>query len=77
MALVVALYLSGLVLRLLRTPGYAGVGMAVGGLLVLQISLGISNVLFSLPLAVAVAHNAGAELLLASLVWLNFKVRRR
>ena len=77
MALVVVLYLSGLVLRLLHTPGYAGVGMAVGGLLVLQISLGISNVLFSLPLAVAVAHNAGAELLLASLVWLNFKVRRR
>jgi cytochrome c oxidase assembly protein subunit 15 len=53
------------------------VGMAVGGLLVLQVSLGVSNVLFSLPLAVAVAHNAGAELLLASLVWLNFKVRRR
>jgi cytochrome c oxidase assembly protein subunit 15 len=77
MALVVALFLSGLVLRLLRTPGYAGVGLAVGGLLVLQVSLGISNVLFSLPLAVAVAHNAGAALLLASLVWLNFKVRRR
>jgi len=77
MALVVTIYLGWLVLRLLRTPGYAGMGLMIGGLLVLQVSLGISNVLFSLPLAVAVAHNAGAALLLASLVWLNFKVRRR
>ena len=64
-------------LRLLRTPGYAGIGLVIGGLLVLQVSLGISNVLLSLPLMVAVAHNTGAALLLASLVWLNFKVRRR
>jgi cytochrome c oxidase assembly protein subunit 15 len=77
MALVVTLYLGWLVLRLFRTPGYAGMGLAIGGLLLLQVSLGISNVLLSLPLAVAVAHNAGAALLLASMVWLNFKVRRR
>ena len=77
MALIVTLYLSWLVLRLLRTPGYAGMGLTVGGLLVLQISLGISNVLLSLPLAVAVAHNAGAALLLSSLVLLNYRVRRR
>jgi cytochrome c oxidase assembly protein subunit 15 len=77
MALVVTLYLAWLVMRLLRTPGYAGMGLAVGGLLALQVSLGISNVLFSLPLAVAVAHNTGAALLLASLVLLNYRVRRR
>ena len=77
MALIVALYLGWLVLRLLRTPGYAGVGLAVGGLLTLQFSLGISNVLFSLPLGLAVAHNAGAALLLASMVLLNYRVRRR
>ena len=76
MALVVFLFLGGLVLRLLRAPGYASLGMLVGGLLLLQVSLGISNVLFSLPLAVAVAHNAGAALLLASLVTLNYRVRR-
>lgn len=76
-ALVVTLYLGWLVMRLLRTPGYAGMGMAIGGLLVLQVVLGIGNVLLSLPLAVAVAHNAGAALLLASLVWLNYWVRRR
>jgi cytochrome c oxidase assembly protein subunit 15 len=76
MALIVFLYLGWLVLRLLRTPGYASLGLVVGGLLLLQVSLGISNVLFSLPLAVAVAHNAGAALLLASLVTLNYRVRR-
>ncbi|ODU05995.1 MAG: cytochrome C oxidase subunit I [Thiobacillus sp. SCN 63-1177] len=77
MALVVTLYLGWLVLRLMRSPGYAGMGLAIGGLLVLQVSLGISNVLFGLPLAVAVAHNAGAALLLSSLVVLNYRVRRR
>lgn len=77
MALIVLLYLGGLVLRLLRTPGYAGMGVAVAGLLALQAALGIANVLHGLPLAVAVSHNAGAALLLASLVALNYRVRRR
>lgn len=77
MALIVTLFLGWLALRLLRAPGYAGMGLVVGGLLALQVSLGIGNVLLSLPLAVAVAHNAGAALLLASLVWLNYRVHRR
>lgn len=77
MAVIVTLYLGWLVLQLLRAPGYAGMGLAVGSLLALQVSLGISNVLLSLPLAVAVAHNAGAALLLASLVYLNYRVHRR
>lgn len=74
MALVVFLYVGWLAIRLLRTPGYVCFGIAVGGLLVLQVSLGISNVLFSLPLGLAVAHNAGAAMLLASVVWLNHRV---
>ena len=77
MALIVTLYLGWLVLRMLRVPGYARVGLVVGGLLTLQVTLGISNVMLSLPLAVAVAHNAGAALLLASLTWLNYRMRRR
>jgi len=77
MALIIVLYLGWLVMRLLRTPGYAGMGLAVGALLVLQFTLGVSNVLLSLPLAVAVAHNAGAALLLASMVMLNYRVRKR
>ena len=77
MALVVTLYLGWLAVRLLRAPGHAVAGLVVGALLVLQVSLGIGNVLLSLPLGLAVAHNAGAALLLASLVWLNYRVRRR
>lgn len=77
MALLVSVVLGWLVVRLFRTPGYAGGAVVISILLLVQVSLGISNVLLSLPLAVAVAHNTGAALLLASLVWLNFKVRRR
>jgi cytochrome c oxidase assembly protein subunit 15 len=44
----------------------------IGALLVLQFSLGIANVAFSLPLPLAAAHNAGAALLLLALIVLNF-----
>ena len=77
MALIVTVYLAWLALRLLRTPGYAGMGLMIGMALALQVTLGISNVLLSLPLALAVAHNAGAAFLLSSLVMLNHRVRRR
>jgi len=42
----------------------------VAALLTLQVILGISNVLFSIPMAIAVAHNGVAVLLLLSLVTL-------
>ena len=45
--------------------------------LLLQVGLGISNVLFNLPLGLAVAHNGGAALLLISLVALNHRLRRQ
>ena len=46
---------------------------AVRAVLVLvQFSLGVANVASSLPLPLAAAHNAGAALLLLSLVVLNF-----
>lgn len=77
MALIVTVYLAWLALRLFRTPGYAGMGLMICLALALQVTLGISNVLLSLPLALAVAHNAGAALLLSSLVMLNHRVRRR
>ncbi len=43
-----------------------------GILLLLQFSLGVANVALGLPLALAAAHNAGAALLLVSLVVVNF-----
>ena len=45
-------------------------GLAVLGLLLIQVSLGIANIKFNLPLSVAVAHNGVAALLLLSLVTL-------
>jgi len=39
-----------------------------------QVALGLSNVLFSLPLLVAVSHNAVAALLLLTLIWLTWSV---
>ena len=44
----------------------------VAGLLVVQFSIGVANVIVSRPLALAAAHNAGAAGLLVALVVLNF-----
>ncbi|RUO63017.1 COX15/CtaA family protein [Pseudidiomarina insulisalsae] len=44
--------------------------------LILQLALGISNVVLMLPLAVAVSHNLMGALLLLSLVGLNYKIAR-
>jgi cytochrome c oxidase assembly protein subunit 15 len=53
------------------------VAAAVLALLLIQLGLGVANVALGLPLPLAAAHNAGAALLLASLVVLNFCVFRR
>ncbi|RLV59202.1 heme A synthase [Parashewanella curva] len=44
------------------------------GLLVVQVSLGISNIVFHLPLSVATAHNGVAALLLLSVVTITFGI---
>ncbi|NQD96076.1 heme A synthase, partial [Pseudomonas sp. CrR25] len=59
-------------LRAAGLPRLAGLLLlALGG----QLGLGVSNVLLHLPLAVAVAHNAGGAILLVSLVLINYRVR--
>jgi cytochrome c oxidase assembly protein subunit 15 len=73
-ALVTFLYLGWLVVALLRAGGWAGPALLVGGLLLVQVGLGIANVLLHLPLGVATAHNGVAALLLASLVYLNYRL---
>lgn len=75
MAIVVFGVLVALALRLLRTPGMRGWGMLLALLTLAQVALGIANVRMGLPLWVAVAHNAGAVLLLATLVSLLARVR--
>jgi len=75
-ALGVFLYLGWFGSKLLKAPGLRVFGRILLGLLLIQIGLGIGNVLLSLPLPVAVAHNAGAALLLATLVMINSKLLR-
>jgi cytochrome c oxidase assembly protein subunit 15 len=76
-ALVTLGYIGILALWALRTPPLRTVGAALLVLLLAQAGLGIANVLLRLPLMLAAAHNAGATLLLAALVMLNFTVFRR
>jgi len=75
-ALVTLLVVGVLALRLMRIAALARAGMFILLLLTAQLSLGIANVLLSLPLPVAVAHNAVAALLLLSLVMLNFRLKK-
>ncbi|HRO60755.1 MAG TPA: COX15/CtaA family protein [Burkholderiaceae bacterium] len=75
-ALVVLAALGWLGHRVMRTEGQRGLGLAILAVLLLQFGLGLANVAFSLPLALAVAHNGVAALLLALLVVLNFRARR-
>ncbi|CAH6893485.1 Heme A synthase, cytochrome oxidase biogenesis protein Cox15-CtaA [Vibrio chagasii] len=52
-------------------------GVIVALVLAVQVSLGISNVWFHLPISVAVLHNLVAAMLLVSLVVTNFVVWQR
>ena len=73
-AVVAATVLAGLGAWLARTPGATRLGMVLLGLLALQLALGVANVVGSLPLAVAVAHNGVAALLAAWMVQVNFRL---
>lgn len=71
-ALITLFVVGGLALAVWRVPGFKVHGAVLIALLLTQIGLGIANVVLRLPLALAVAHNAGAALLLVALVVLNF-----
>ena len=73
-----AVVLSLVLLLLAWRLRVAGLGRLAGLLLLAlaaQVSLGVSNVLLHLPLAVAVAHNAGGAALLLVLVLINYRLR--
>lgn len=69
-AVITALVLGLLALRLLARPATRPGGAALGALLAAQITLGILNVVLFLPLPNAVAHNGTGALLLGAMVWL-------
>jgi len=74
-ALLVFGYLMTGAYRLTRTPGMLAWGVTLAVLVCAQVALGIANVRLGLPLHVAVAHNAGAALLLFVLVSLIARIR--
>ena len=76
-ALISLVIVGWLATRLLKLPMMKKIGSFLLGMLFVQISLGIANVYFSLPLPVAVAHNAGAALLLVTLVVINSRVTQK
>lgn len=69
-AVVTATVLGVLSLALLFGPRTRRAGAVLGGLLLVQVTLGVQNVLLQLPLANAVAHNGVGALLLAAMLWL-------
>ncbi len=73
-ALLTFIYLSWLGLRLINQPHLKRLAFLMLGLLVVQIALGVANLLLHLPLVLAVGHNMGAALLLIAVVVLNSKV---
>lgn len=75
--LILTLYLLVLIIGLFRAGGLATWAIGLSWALILQIGLGISAVLLSLPLAVATAHNAGAALLVVVMTALNARLRKK
>jgi len=74
-AVLVSGHLLVLAWRLLRSPGLASWGWMLLLALLLQLALGIGNVMLGLPLWVATLHTAGAVLLLILLIGLLARLR--
>jgi cytochrome c oxidase assembly protein subunit 15 len=73
-AVVVFLFLGWFGSKLLRLAALRRLGMALLGLVSLQFCIGLAIVALHLPLHLAATHNAGAALLLMTLVVINFRV---
>ncbi len=73
-ALITFFVLIGVAWRARRAPQLRTFAYILVGLLALQIGLGVANVWLSLPLSIALAHNATAALLLGALVMLKSSI---
>ena len=76
-AIVTLFVMVMLAFRLFKLPRLRTGGQILLSLVLLQFTLGVLNVALYLPLANAVAHNAGAALLLATLLGLLNKTSTR
>ena len=68
-------FLSFLAIRK-KAALYRNAALWLAFVLILQMQLGIADILLLLPLPVAIAHTGGAALLLLSLVYLHHLIRR-
>ncbi len=76
-AVLAAVLIAWLGLKLVREAATRADGAAVLGALLLQLCLGVSIVLFGVPLPVAVLHNGVAALLLLAVINANQRIRQR
>jgi len=79
-AIITALYLGWLALMIFsksQTSFFKNSACILGVILVVQLALGVSNIWFSLPLAVAVGHNIVAACLMLALVALTYSLKRK
>jgi heme a synthase len=73
-AVITFLYIAGFAGWLLADRRMTGVAVSLLAALGVQVALGIANVIYGLPLGLAVAHNAGAAFLLLALVTVVHKL---
>ena len=71
------LVVGGFALKLMAIGSGKKAARMLIGMLAAQVALGISNVWFSLPLAVAVAHNGMAAMLFAWLLVVNLRMAKQ
>ncbi len=75
-AIVVVLVVGAFAWRMMRIEAGFKVGRMLVVLLAVQVLLGLSNVWFSLPIAVAVGHNGVAALLLALMTVIIYRLNK-
>ncbi len=79
-AIVTALYLLWLAVVIFRkahTQFFKNSALGLIAILTAQVSLGVSNIWFSLPLSVAVSHNIVAACLMLMLIALTYSLKRK
>lgn len=79
-AIAITIYLTWLLLMIYfkaQTSTFRKSAVIVGLALFTQVSLGVSNIWFSLPLSIAVGHNLVAACLMLTLIALTYRLRRK
>lgn len=69
-ALITAIYIGGLSLALIATPAFRRIGCILLGLVTLQVTLGILNIVWLRPVWLALLHQAVAILVLLTMITL-------